>query len=159
MSSNQPHEDTMNRRQTNQRGFTLIELLITVTILGILSAIVLPQYQEYIARTRRVDVASSLMDASQYMQKLYDANRSYFVNNAAPQLPVSMRTSPANSTGSKVMYNISVTTPTANTYLLTATPNSSGAMASNECGSFTIDQRGRRAVINSYGKTVADCWR
>ena len=36
----------------NQKGFTLIELMIVIAILGILVAIALPAYQDYLVRSR-----------------------------------------------------------------------------------------------------------
>jgi len=65
------------------RGFTLIEILIAVAIIGILVAIALPNYQDYVLRGKITEASSTLSDLRLRAEKFYGDNRTYVGFNTA----------------------------------------------------------------------------
>jgi type IV pilus assembly protein PilE len=139
--------------KNNQHGFTLIELMIVVAILGILSAIALPSYQEYVAKARRASAKAVLMENAQFTERYFTQNSSYLNAGANPTLP----TTEAPKDGSEKFYNISFQgTNTATAFTLQAVPKN--AMASDACGTLTYTSAGAKDV-SSATKTADQCWR
>ena len=69
-----------------QKGFTLIELMVVVAIIGVLSAIAIPQYQNYVARAQVAEGFSLVASGKMAVAEYYNENGTFPKDNAAARL-------------------------------------------------------------------------
>ena len=65
-----------------QSGFTLIELMIVVAIIGILAAVAIPQYQNYVARTQMSEALSLASGSKVALAEYFNTNGKFPADNA-----------------------------------------------------------------------------
>ena len=67
------------RMRPNVRGagFTLIEVMIVVAIVGVLAAIALPNYSDYVKRSKIIEATSVLSDLRVRYEQFFLDNRTY----------------------------------------------------------------------------------
>lgn len=132
------------------RGFSLIELLIVVAIVGILAAVGIPSYTDYVLRGKITEAATNLSDLRTKLEQYFQDNRNY--GSTASACGVAM------PTGKYFTYTCNWGSVATNQgYTVTAT----GAAGQGISGFvYTIDQSNTRTTTGTgtWGKTSSSCW-
>ena len=132
----------MNKTQ----GFTLIELMITVAIVGIIAAVALPNYTEYVKRASRAEAAASLLDAANKQEQYFVDNREYTSN--ITDLGITDKTENGH-------FKLAATVDN-NTFIISATPVDGPVKGDKDCTELSITDTGLKRAKGK--KDTEYCW-
>jgi type IV pilus assembly protein PilE len=131
-----------------KEGVTLIEVMIVVAIVGMLAAIAIPAYDNYITRSRRSDAFTAL-GTVRAAQEMYRAERGFYVSIGY------LAGCSSGMAGNN--YTITVT-PTGNNTAttFTATAQGQGKQAGDHYSQFRINQNGIQEYYDTSWHSETD---
>lgn len=143
----------MNARPKDfTQAFTLLELMIAIAITATLAVFAVPSYQAHVARSHRIDAASALYRAAQFVEAAG--------SNDSITLPAGLDQSPSFGTA---VYRLRArpVDDSNGGYSVEARPVETGPMRDDVCGTFILDATGlriNRGAGDVVVKNANECW-
>ncbi len=139
-------------RSTHQQGFTLVELLIVVAIIGILAAVAIPSYKDYLRRSQLPEATSALATLRIRFEQYYQDNRN-FGTTSCTNGAVALSGTALGATKFTISCEL---TDSGQGYALTATGSSGQAVGHV----FTLNQSNAQSTTKFKGEDVSgkSCW-
>ena len=135
------------------KGFTLIELLVVVLIIGILSAVALPQYTKAVEKSRATE-AITLLGNLANAEQIYLMSMGSYTNDMTVldlQMPGVSGTNPVSSVNTK-NFQIAITSrPNSDTFTATAERRVNGKKGEGDLG-YVLNLR-----IDANGNITRTC--
>ncbi|HHH45264.1 MAG TPA: type IV pilin protein [Gammaproteobacteria bacterium] len=135
------------------RGFTLFEMVIALSIIGMLATIAFPAYKTQQQKSRRAECQAALMQFASVMERDFSRNGNAYRNILTLTPPGFPNRCPIDGSSS-TSYILGISSLSASTYQLTATPT--GAQADDSCGTLTLTNLLQKGQGSG---TIDQCWR
>lgn len=137
-------------------GFTLLELMISISIVGITTAIALPSYRESVLKTNRSDAQITIAGLATLQERFYFMHNNYtgdfadLIDGAESGEPIASQ---------KGHYSIALeVTPDGRLWTMEATAINKQAEDHN-CAKMSVTSKGEKTSHDSSNTVSTDCWK